>query len=617
MVTKQIQNSVLSISILFFLFLNSSNCATEYAADQKYSVANDAGQGTGSQPFNTNKAAADIKNDGNQVKNDAWVFWSPDKPNTKQLVVLSSSLFEGYVDGFINDWNLMEQAGVGISGINSLTYLKQTTYVQNNYAFEWMKRNIPYFDCPDNEFKEIYYFRHWMNRLHLKNNNNYYVVTEFIFQVSWADVNNVIVCPSGHHFNWLMWLDDPIYAQSYINYYMHSPDAKPKLYRDWFADCAYKINLIHPSKLFVKSVLGNLINSFNSYDSSIDSTFHNMYWCSDWNDGFERQIGGSGIRTTINSYMYGNAIGIAKLAEFMGDNVTKNKYNSIAASIKNNVQTYLWDKKDKFFKTYKNQAGYDWDDKTYGKESWFVNQTVNQLVDVREIIGYIPWQFNLPDDSRAYSKAWSRINNSVSGFKSNNGFAGAQKDHPRYNIPTPGARWNGPTWFYAETQTLVALSNLLNDYNQRDVNKSDYFEALERYTLKSHYNVNPKGSKIRPWATEWVDPDELNEYGCPVSSVVLYYFHSGYTDLIINGLVGIRPQEDNSLIVNPLVPNGKWNYFCLDGLKYKGHYICVIWDIDGTKYGKGKGLKVYVNGVQKASRRDIGRLTISLNSVGE
>lgn len=590
------KTKLFSIAVGVIMFLCAPGFSTVYVVNQKHPKANDSGLGTENQPFKTIGTAAAIVKVGDQVKNNAWVFWSPVGPNTKQLVVLSSDLFEGYVNGFQNDWNLMEQAGVGVSGNNSLTYLKQTTFVQNNNAFEWMRMNIPYFDCPDNEFKEIYYFRHWMNRLHLKNTGNHYVVSEFIGKVGWSDVNNVINCPSGHHFNWLMWLDNPEYAQSYMNYYMHSPEAKPRQYREWLADCAYKINLIHPSTSFVNSVLSNLKNNFNAYNSSRDSVFHNMYWCSDWNDGFERQIGGSGVRTTINSYLYGNAIGIAKLAEFIGDTATKNVYNSIAAAIKSNVQTYLWNKKEKFFKTYKNQAGYNLDAKTYSRESWFVNQTVNQLVDVREVIGYIPWQFDLPDDTSTYAEAWSRINNSTGGFKANNGLAGAQKDHLRYNIPTPGARWNGLTWFFAETQTLIALANLLNNYNQSVVNKSDYFEVLERYTKKGHYNVYPKGSKIRPWATEWVDPDKLNESGCPVSSGIIYYFHSGYTDLIINGLVGIRPQDGNYLVINPLVPNGKWNYFCLDGLKYKGHYICVIWDRDGSKYKKGKGFSVFVDG---------------------
>ncbi len=101
-------------------------------------------------------------------------------------------------------------------------------------------------------------------------------MSEFIIKVDWSDVNNVINCPSGHHFNWLMWLDNPEYARSYMNYYMHSPQAKPRQYREWLADCAYKINLIHPSSSFVNSVLSNLKNNFNAYNSSGDSVFHDL-----------------------------------------------------------------------------------------------------------------------------------------------------------------------------------------------------------------------------------------------------------------------------------------------------------------------------------------------------
>ena len=37
-----------------------------------------------------------------------------------------------------------------------------------------------------------------------------------------------------------------------------------------------------------------------------------------------------------------------------------------------------------------------------------------------------------------------------------------------------------------------------------------------------------------------------------------------------------------------------------------------LWDADGTRYNKGKGLSVFVNGEKKSSRDDLGRLTIQL-----
>jgi len=75
-------------------------------------------------------------------------------------------------------------------------------------------------------------------------------------------------------------------------------------------------------------------------------------------------------------------------------------------------------------------------------------------------------------------------------------------------------------------------------------------------------------------------------------------------------LVGIRPQPDNSLVVNPLVPPETWDYFCLEDVLYKGHKITILYDRDGKKYGKGKGLRVFIDGKQSKKRKDIGEIRI-------
>ena len=65
------------------------------------------------------------------------------------------------------------------------------------------------------------------------------------------------------------------------------------------------------------------------------------------------------------------------------------------------------------------------------------------------------------------------------------------------------------------------------------------------------------------------------------------YNHSGYCDLIISGLMGIRPRSDNTLEINPLVPEGLWDYFCIDEVPYHGHQLAVIYDKTGQHYQKG------------------------------
>jgi len=42
------------------------------------------------------------------------------------------------------------------------------------------------------------------------------------------------------------------------------------------------------------------------------------------------------------------------------------------------------------------------------------------------------------------------------------------------------------------------------------------------------------------------------------------YNHSTFCDLVISGLIGLRPQDGNTVTVNPLVPQEQWDWFCLD-----------------------------------------------------
>jgi len=75
-----------------------------------------------------------------------------------------------------------------------------------------------------------------------------------------------------------------------------------------------------------------------------------------------------------------------------------------------------------------------------------------------------------------------------------------------------------------------------------------------------------------------------------------YYNHSTFNDLIITGLVGLRPRADHTVEVNPLLPDGRWDWFCLDNLLYHGHYLTILWDKYGDRYHRGKGLLVLVDG---------------------
>ena len=79
---------------------------------------------------------------------------------------------------------------------------------------------------------------------------------------------------------------------------------------------------------------------------------------------------------------------------------------------------------------------------------------------------------------------------------------------------------------------------------------------------------------------------------------------------MITGLCGLRPRQDNTLEINPLLPADKWAYFCLDNVLYHGHNITILWDKDGSRYHAGKGLRVYVDGKLRGQRENLGRLLV-------
>ena len=91
------------------------------------------------------------------------------------------------------------------------------------------------------------------------------------------------------------------------------------------------------------------------------------------------------------------------------------------------------------------------------------------------------------------------------------------------------------------------MANLLNNYKQNVVSKSDYYSLLRTYTLSQRKDG-------KPYITEAANPDNGSFAGHDSPYHSEHYFHSGYTDLIITGLVGLRPRADDSLEVAPLAP---------------------------------------------------------------
>ena len=479
--------------------------------------------------------------------------------------------------------------------------------IPNKDALAFLEKNIPLFECPDKDFERTFYFRWWTYRKHVKQTADGYVITEFLPKVSWAGKHNTISCPAAHHYYEGRWLHSPVYLDDY-SYFWLRKGGDPRLYSFWIADAFYARHLVTPNKELLADLLPDLVRNYEAWETGwrwnkhrIGQRENGLFYTIDDRDGGEVSIGGHGFRPTLNSFMYGDAKAIAAISHMAGHTDQAQRFEGKAARIKQLVQKKLWDEEAQFFK--------------------ILPAAGAKLTDVRELNGYTPWYFNLPDPG--YEAGWKELMD-PKGFYAPYGPTFAEQRHPRFRISYEGheCQWNGPSWPLATCSVLTALANLLNNYEQDVIDRKDYFETLKIYT-KCH-SLKREDGKAVPWIDEnlnpftgdWIARTRLKSWENGTWSQRKGgkergkdYNHSSYNDLIITGLVGLRPRADDLVEVNPLLPDDTWDYFCLDHVLYHGRILTIIWDKTGEKYGKGAGLSVFSNGKKIASSEGLSRIS--------
>jgi hypothetical protein len=289
------------------------------------------------------------------------------------------------------------------------------------------------------------------------------------------------------------------------------------------------------------------------------------------------------VRPTINSYMFGNATALAAIARLAGKEELAEEFDAKAAALRRQVQATLWNKELGFFGS--------------------VTEPLTPI-PVREEIGYIPWYFQLPETGRGYESAWKQLNDER-GFKAPWGLTTAERRHPKFRTHGTGTcEWDGAVWPFATSQTLTALANVLNGPPQDAVTNRNWFDAFLTCTRSHVYDGRPYiGEYLDETTGAWLKGRDPRSF---------YYHHSTYADLLITGLVGLRPRADDIIEISPLLPPDACPWFCLEGVRYHGHDLTILWDHDGSRFGDGAGLMLRIDGKEIARRPKLERMTASL-----
>jgi len=476
----------------------------------------------------------------------------------------------------------------------------------------WYQDRIPYFDSSDGDMNDVYYYRWKVFRAHQRDlGDRGFVSTEFLDDVSWqlqpwATLNDA----TGFHLGEGRWLRDRRYKDDYLDL-MFSGHANDRHFSDYMADAAWQCYLVDNDFESGTRYIEELKALYNEWDDHRDES-KVLYWIEPLYDATEYTIssidasggqdgfnGGQAFRPSINSYMYANFKAIAKMVQLAGNNKSVvDEYNARAEVIKDRVQMNLWNATLEHF-----------------VDRYYID---NEFVDYwspiqgRELVGILPWMFDMVDDTSEYAVSWTHLLN-TSQLAGPHGLRTVEPSYEhymqqyRYDGAQRECQWNGPAWPFQTTQALLALANVLDHYNQHVINRDDYLRLLRQYTLL-HY----RGDVLN------IEEDYDPATGKPIVGLARspHYFHSGYIDIIMTGFVGIRPREDDILEINPLIPSSNDSeaieWFRAEAIPYHGNQVAVEWDIDGSHFNQGPGLRVERDGILIGSSLLLERLLIPL-----
>lgn len=464
-------------------------------------------------------------------------------------------------------------------------------YISNEKAEEFLLENAPRLYCPDKTIEETFAFRTWTMRKHIMNTEDGFLLSEFLTKIhlSWAGKHNTINAALTHHLNEFRWLKNSNIFLDYIRFFL-TGEGSAFAYHTPALTAMYNFCITTANEQFLKDNAEAFEKYFNTWEER-HLTKCGLYWSIDDREGTEYTISGTmqdmtrlkGFRPLLNSCMYGDAVSLAKIFTLIGDEEKSKLYSDKAKAIKKKVDTLLWD--NGFYKA-RHPFNQDFD-------AGVDFSSVPEECDAKELMGYIPWAFNLPSNGR--DGCFSLLKDEKT-FLAKTGFATADISHPRFLFYQEKAcTWNGNVWPYATSYTINAAIELLNNYKQDTLSENDLYDFILKYA-EMHYSIED-GEKInfidevmRPFELIWnVREAVKNGYnltGGPNRG--RDYNHSTFIDLVLRGLCGIS-WDSQELTLLPKI-QGIWKWFKLENLTHRGVTYNIWYDEDGTVFNKGRGV---------------------------
>lgn len=481
----------------------------------------------------------------------------------------------------------------------------------------WFVDNAPYFDAPDMGFKKMWYYRWWVVRFSMVDMATSDLQGHAFYEGK-LGFDNPIGFAVPLQIKELTYARNPVFAfdqlsNSYRNRAENGavidPPGSPywnETYSHWIAGAAAELHRVHPlPPEFLRALLPAMAEDvrgwMTAYDADGDAlperdrprvTGYDLdilsYWYFDGTRLDQQAEPPPMERADYAAFVYANAVGVAELADAAGDAALASEFRERAARIRAAVLKALWDDQTAFF--YPQRAGDD------------------ARAPLREIHGFFPFTTELAPNEPRYTAAlaalvdpddfWARYPPVITSLKHYKTWDWTMDGLTRNIAPHPismGAR-----------TALQAIKH----YDNHPITPARFMELMRRYNDLLYPGVHPSDPTWRPNAHEYYSKWEpYAQSPRPKPSDISHDFHSMYISLVVEGVVGLTPRIDERIELQPMAQ--EWSYFALDGLRYRGHNLTMIWDRpDGeVRYqGRPEGFSLYIDDQLAFTRPDLGHV---------
>jgi hypothetical protein len=478
-------------------------------------------------------------------------------------------------------------------------------YIPNSAAYQWMACHVPLIDIPDRELEQVYYFRWWTWRKHIKKTASGFIISEFLPDVPWAGKYNSISCAAGHHLAEGRWLRDEPAVDAYINYWYGESD-NINSYTHWIDSALWDLCELRGDYVLGLKNLDRMAYWFREREKKHFHQGTGLFWGTCNHDGQEFAVSGDGFRLPQNCYMAANARAIANFARKAGRADLEEEFSAKHTAVAGKIESLLWSEADRFYMNihYPLETGQAGAPLGLSSGSPPDLRRGDPRFKCRELWGYIPWYFGLAPSGR--EDAFDLLAD-PNCFYGKYGLATAERNHPGYGCfytgeefnawlksrdqKTGGPKaheclWNGPSWPFATSFVLGALATSGPSHDGL------FYKLLKQYA--GSHRLRPGEADSPFWIDEVMHPDT----GDWIARTRLMYWdqsgwskekggvergkdynHSTFCDIVISGLFGLGA-ENGKLSARPLFPQA-WDHTGIYRVPGGGK----LWDVEYRKGG--------------------------------